>query len=112
MSNRILWCLDIIEVIGHAAVAHFGVVFIADFMQAVGRWEMFREHSEELECDVSFYVLAVWRIKPHNVSFPFFLTGAWDVNTVYCSPPAYLLLRIAASYSKMALTNSSWLNES
>ena len=48
-------------------------------MLTLGRWEMFREQSEELVSDVSFYVLAVWRIKPHNVSFPFSLTGPWDV---------------------------------
>ena len=28
----------------------------------------------------SFYMLAVWRIKPHNVSFPFSLTRAGHVN--------------------------------
>ena len=52
---------------------HFDVIFIAYFMQTMGRWEMFREQSQELVFDVSFYVLAVWKIKSHNVSFPFSL---------------------------------------
>ena len=41
---------------------------------------MFREQSEELLSDVSFHVLAAWRIKPHDVSFPFSLARAWDIN--------------------------------
>ena len=41
---------------------------------------MFREQSEELLSDVSFHVLAAWRIKPRDVSFPFSLARAWDIN--------------------------------
>ena len=38
----------------HTAIAQFDVVLIADFMQTMGRWEMFCEQSRELVSDVSF----------------------------------------------------------
>ena len=43
---------------------------------------MFRNQSEELVSNVSFYILAEWRIKPHNVLFLFPLAGARDINIV------------------------------
>ena len=45
--------------------------------------EIFRKQSEKLVFDVSFHVLALWGIKPYDVSSSLSLAGGWVINILW-----------------------------
>jgi len=52
----------------HTAVAQLKSVPVEDFVQRVGLREMLINYLEEAFTDFRFYILAEWRVKPHDVS--------------------------------------------
>lgn len=67
---RVVVCYYLFDV-RHAAVANFGVVSIYDFVKSIVWRKVFVDEFEEGGCNVGFYGLAEWRVKPCDFSLSF-----------------------------------------
>ena len=81
---------------GHAALAQFHVVVVADLVQSISGWKVLSWELAEFPANVCTNVLTIWWVEPYDFSFS---------RSSLCP-----LLRMTSSYFGVAFANFSWLH--